>query len=67
MIFFSLTEEQTEKALVWQEELCKDDANIGAIGGRFTYKITPTGLGNIIIIVDNVTKQELNVTDYEDW
>ena len=67
MIIFSLDEKQTEKALAWQRELSKDNANEGAIGGRFTYQITPTGLGLIIKLVDAVTKQELDLTDFDSW
>ncbi len=67
MIIFTLDEKQTEKALEWQRELAKDNANEGAIGGRFTYSITPTGLGLIIKLVDAVTKQELDLTDFDSW
>ena len=41
--------------------------NYGAIGGGFTYMFTPTGLGMVIKVVNNITKEELDLTDYKDW
>lgn len=64
---FELDEKQSRKVTRWQNTLLKDEANCGAIGGRFTYSITPTGLGLIVKVIDNVTKKELDVTDYENW
>ena len=66
-MMFELDAKQTLKVTRWQTKLLKDEANCGAIGGRFTFCITPTGLGLIVKIIDNVTKQELDVTDYENW
>lgn len=39
-----------------------DDIYCGAIGGRYTYKFTPTSLGNIVKVIDNYTKEELDLT-----
>ena len=39
----------------------------GAIGGRFTFEFTPTGIGMAIKIKDKITKQDLDLTDYESW
>lgn len=39
----------------------------GAIGGQFTYLITPTSLGDIVVVEDAITNRELNLTDYEVW
>lgn len=39
----------------------------GVIGGRWTYTITPTGLGNIVTVKDEVSKSEINATDYGMW
>lgn len=45
----------------------RPEAHAGAIGGRFTYMVTPTGLGVIIKIRDNCTKEEIDLTSYEEW
>ena len=38
-----------------------------AIGGRFSYRLTPTGVGTAIVVVDNLLKKEKDVTDYASW
>ena len=48
-------------------ECRKDNRYEGTVGGRFTYKITPTTLGMVIKVVDGMTKKELDVTEYEAW
>lgn len=35
--------------------------------GSFTWKITPTGIGNEIVVYSHKTKTELNLTDYNSW
>ena len=37
----------------------------GAIGGRFTFSFTPTSLGDVVIVSDNLKKDEINLTDYD--
>ena len=39
----------------------------GASGGRYTYSFTPTSLGIVYEVIDNVTGEKLNVTDYDLW
>ena len=41
--------------------------NDGASGGRFTYSFTPTSLGEILKITDNLCKKTLDLTDYDSW
>lgn len=64
---FELDEDQTKQVNKWMTELFKDRAYIGAIGGRFTFSFTGTGLGNIIVVTDNVTGKKLDLTDYDSW
>lgn len=40
--------------------------NQGAIGGRLTYKFTPTGIG-VITIVSCACNVEIDVTDYSQF
>ncbi len=40
--------------------------NQGAIGGRFTYKYTPTSLG-IVAKIECGCGSEVDVTDYSEW
>ncbi len=39
----------------------------GAIGGRFTYMMTPTSIGTVFKVRDNLTLDEIDVTNYKDW
>jgi hypothetical protein len=59
------SEKELEKLDEW---LKTKDLNkyCGAIGGRFTYCITPTSLGNIYKVKDNLDKDEIDITEY-DW
>lgn len=41
--------------------------NCGAIGGLFTYSFTPTSIGIITKIECGITKEELDITLYEDF
>ena len=39
----------------------------GAIGGRWTYQFTPTSLGTVVKVIDGISKEVLDLSDYEDW
>lgn len=72
---FKLSEEQGKKLDDWVAE---QDAKVAAIqkrerayygcsGGAYTYSFTPTSLGTVVKVVNGVTKEEIDLTDYEDW
>jgi len=48
---------------IWDYDLIKT----GAIGGALTYSFTPTSLGEIKVVLDSVTGEKLDYTDYENW
>ena len=54
---FPINKEEDEKIKEWMKTLPK--ANIGAIGGRFTYKFTSTSIGSIGVVEDSVTGEKL--------
>jgi hypothetical protein len=58
--------EQDKKAAIKQNTGTKVP-NYGAIGGAYTYSVTPTSLGNAYSISNSVTGESLNVTDYSGW
>lgn len=64
---FEIEEKDKARLHEWMDELLKDEANTGAIGGRFTFRFTPTGLGVITVVIDGVTEKELDLTDYDNW
>jgi len=65
---FTTTPEQDEKIrdwIHWQE--VDKPSKLTAIGGRYTYEFTPTGVGIVVKIKDAVTKEALDVSDYDLW
>jgi hypothetical protein len=65
MFEFRINKQQVEKILTWQathkEEYC------GANGGRYTYSFTLTNMGMVVEVIDNITNERLNVTEYDQW
>lgn len=47
--------------------LSQDGAYYGAIAGAYTFSFTPTTLGTALIVSNCVTKEEINLTDYDSW
>lgn len=64
---FSLTQEDLEKANEFIQKQRLDKRSEGAIGGRFTYEFTPTSLGLVTSVRDNITRNSLDLTDYSLW
>jgi hypothetical protein len=62
---FSLTKEQQEKLAKWKEGT--DPKPCGAIGGRYTYSFTPTTLGVVVIVSDDLTDTHIDLSDYSGW
>ena len=46
---------------------CTPAVVVGAIGGRFTYSFTPTGLGMIVEVVDGISGKSIDLTEYDLW
>jgi hypothetical protein len=61
-ITIELSEEQQSRLLQWQSSHA--EKYTGALGGRYTFKVTPTSIGNLIKVSDIVTHEELDLTEY---
>jgi hypothetical protein len=61
---FNLSEEQNEKV---RDFIDKNRKYSGAIGGQFTWNFTPTSIGMVIQITDNLSKEVLDVSNYNEW
>lgn len=67
-MIFKLTEDQALQAHNWiMSQLHVKPADSGAAGGRFSFVFTPNGLGEGVEVVDQITGDKLNITDYSDW
>jgi hypothetical protein len=61
----SLNQSQLQKLADWKSSHV--NVGTGAIGGRYTYCYTPTSIGTILIVKDNVTNTQIDLTEYEEW
>jgi hypothetical protein len=67
-IIFTLESKELKDAQKWiKSQMKKHGKNIGTIGDRFSYRFTPTSIGVGISVIDNLSKEEKNVTDYSCW
>lgn len=78
---FSLDAQQISKLNEWSGEQDKkvvelqkgtklehpDEAYYGCSGGALTYMFTPTTLGLVVKVQNNLTSEIIDLTDYESW
>lgn len=65
---FILEDRELEQTNQWIEQQKKKyGKKTGALGDRFSYTFSPTGLGTVIIVKDHFTGEEKDVTDYDIW
>ena len=65
---FTVPDDEATKYQKWREEhneVCPQ-TEVGAIGGKFTWLFTPTGLG-CILRLKCACGEEIDLTDYENW
>lgn len=61
---FEISYQQEKKFNLWKSGHKKVDT--GAIGGRYTFSFSPTSLGQVVTVKDEVTGEELDLTE-DDW
>ena len=64
---FGLTAEEIKKVDEWMKQQKAKSHTPTAIGGRYSFEFTPTGIGVFIKIKDFETGEELDVTKDTDW
>jgi hypothetical protein len=62
---FDLDKEQLAKLNEWMKTRPKKYE--GCSGGRYIYQFCPTSLGLVVKVIDDITKEEIDLTDYENW
>ena len=45
----------------------QDPLPTGCTGGLYTYSFTPTTLGTVIKVTNNITRDVLDLSDYDSW
>lgn len=75
---FDISEEESERIRAWQQEIdakvmkqqkgtdmeFPGGAYYGANGGGYTYSFTPTSLGTVVKVINDLTGDVLDITDY---
>lgn len=71
---FSLNPKEAEaskafvhKHMALHAECCGASCHCSEKTPRFSYVFTPTGIGNHVKIVENISGTEQDITDYESW
>ncbi|AGR47873.1 hypothetical protein PHIM7_170 [Sinorhizobium phage phiM7] len=62
---WEVTPELAKEYHEWIDRLESDNAPTGAVGGRFTYELTPTSIGLVVFVRDDVTKERFDLNVYE--
>lgn len=60
---FELSEQQEKLANEWIAN--RDREAHGPIGGRWSYRFTPTTIGVCVYLIDNASGDELDLTEYD--
>ena len=64
---FLLEQDEADAAKKWiKEQKEKDNSNF-SLGERWSYIFTPTGLGMMVSIRDNILIEEKTVTNLDEW
>ena len=64
---FELDETETQKFEDWKKKQKEKDPHIPTAGERWTFMFTPTGLGTVVEVKDNLLKEKIDLTDWENW
>lgn len=62
---FELSKEEENKA--WEFIKTKQMDYVGAIGGQFTFEFTRTSIGQIATVLDNVSGERCDLTNYDNF
>lgn len=59
----NMSKEQWKKFQEW----AKDRPGVGFLFERFTFLFTPNSIGMVVQVRDNVTKETIDLTEYDLW
>ena len=66
-MIFEITDLEEQRANDFIEQQMKIDSHLPTSGERWTYMITPTGLGQIVRIKDERLNKVKDVTDWDNF
>jgi hypothetical protein len=67
MTKFELTPEEEKKTEKWQKSQIEKDPTTFLAGERWTFSFTPTGLGTLKSVHDNLLNEDFTISGTEDW
>lgn len=67
MYKFELDNTQIKKFEKWKKKQKKKDPSLPTAGERWTFCFTPSGLGLIVSVIDQTTKKEKDLTDWDNF
>ena len=67
MYKFELDDTQIKKFEKWKKKQKKKDPSLPTAGERWTFCFTPSGLGLIVSVIDQTTKKEKDLTDWDNF
>jgi hypothetical protein len=67
MYKFELDKAQMQKFEKWKKTQEKAYQSRTTLGERWTFCFTPTGLGIVVSVIDNATKDTLELTNWSDF
>lgn len=67
LMTFRLDPIELARLTAFKEKHAESCPAITAIGGKFTYIFTPTGIGTAIVVRCNACGEEKDITDVNSW
>jgi hypothetical protein len=67
MYKFELDDTQIKKFEKWKKKQMKKDPSLPMAGERWTFCFTPSGFGLIVSVIDQATKKEKDLTDWDNF
>jgi len=58
---------RTEQDKIVAKMQNREYAYYGASGGGYTYSFSPCGIGTCVKVKNDITKNEVDISFYEDW
>jgi hypothetical protein len=64
---FEIGPVETRKLEKWKKKQMKKDPFMPTAGERWTFMITPTGIGTVVKVKDETTGDIIDLTDWDNW
>lgn len=64
---YDTSDEIAQNFYNWKISCEEEKEDNSCSGGRYTYCITQTSIGVVVVVKDALTKTEFDLTDYNNW